>query len=88
MYSAYQAAANRSPKSNNETLIRAAIVIYTTNHNNLNSFKLKLLRMPFLYSLRFKTQFEGEDGLLAMFNLYDNIIPSLDITPVKSFFRI
>ena len=49
------------------------------------------LRMPSMYSFRFRAEFEGEAGLLAMFNLntkilYENIIPSLDITPVKSFF--
>ena len=44
--------------------------------------------MPFLYSLRFKSQFEGEDGLLAMFNLYENSSTSLILTHTESFFRI
>ena len=39
-----------------------------------------------MYSFRFRTNFEGETGLLVMFKLYENIIPSLDITPLMSFF--
>ena len=79
MFIAY---ANKILMLKTEDLIQTTLKTFT---HKIISF---ILRMPHVYSFRFRPKFGGEAGLLAIFNLHQDIFTSLGITPVKSFFRI